>query len=129
MFEKKDEVKAELRDVRVLKFGVDEVGTHITAEGATVPDEVFVYDHNASAGRTVGRAVLRVKEDGIYADVMLSHGSVDGRVASVILTAGAYEKTETGRKITQYKIRGVSLTKVPVPVTKETNEDSNQEQA
>lgn len=112
-------VKAEARDVLVLKFGVDANGDNVQADGATVPDEVAVYAN----GRTAGRATLHTREDGIYADIMLSTGSVEGQNANAIVMVHSYTRLREGpRTIDRYDVTGVGLTPTTAKVT---NEDEN----
>jgi len=67
-------VKRELRDVKILDTGSTEV---------RMPDEVPVYN-GPSAGKAVGRAILRKKEDGVYADILLDSGTVEGFTGQAI---------------------------------------------
>lgn len=48
-----------------------------------MPDEVPVYG-SVSAGGEIGRAILRQKEDGVYADIVLNQGSMEGQRAQAI---------------------------------------------
>lgn len=112
-------VQAEARDVLVLKFGVTADGDNVTAEGANVPNEVAVYMND----RTVGRATLHTREDGIYADIMLSTGSVEGQDANAIVMVHSYTRLREGpRVIDRYDVTGVGLTQT---TAKATNEDEN----
>ncbi|KKN19575.1 hypothetical protein LCGC14_0944320 [marine sediment metagenome] len=47
------------------------------------PDEVPVYG-SASNGGEIGRAILRVKKDAVYADIVLSKGTMEGQTAQAI---------------------------------------------
>ncbi len=126
MFNDKDdtpEVQAEARDVRILKFGKNTHGLTITAEGASVPDEVPVY---TDGSRSVGRATLRVKEDGLYADIALSIGSLNGMEASAIIRP---IQTDTATQVVaSYEVRAVGLNEIPKMTTK-ANENSGNDQA
>lgn len=67
-------IKRELQDVKILDTGSTEV---------RMPDEVPVYN-GPSEGRAVGRAILRKKEDGVYADILLDSGTVEGLTGQAI---------------------------------------------
>ncbi len=125
MFFNKDdrsEVKAEAHDVMILKFGRDANGDLVTAEGAVVPNEVNVQID----GRTVGRAILHTREDGIHADVMLEKGSLTGMNATALASVKGFELHEGKRTITQYEITGVGLTPESVVKTVDANKDTVQ---
>lgn len=120
MFGNKEKtVKAELRDVRILKFGPNAHGFTITAEGASVPDEVPVY---TDGNRSVGRATLRVKEDGLYADVLLTLGTTEGMEATAIIRPLQTETQGETRVVVSYEVRAVGLNPIPKTAT-ETNEN------
>lgn len=116
-------VQAESRDVRILKFGKNEHGLTITAEGASVPKEVPVY---TDGNRSVGRATLRVKEDGLYADIALSLGSVEGMEASAIIRP---IQTDSATQVVEsYEVRAVGLNAIPKTAT-EANENTDPQKA
>lgn len=117
-------VKAELRDVRILKFGPNAHGFTITAEGAIVPDEVPVY---TDGNRTVGRATLRVKEDGLYADVVMSIGTLEGMEATAIIRPIQTDTTSVVRVVKSYEVRAVGLNAIPKAAAK-ANETPNTDQ-
>ena len=126
MFEKtKTEkiVKTELRDVRIMKFGPSAHGFTITAEGADVPDEVPVY---TDGNRSVGRAALRIKEDGLYADVVLVIGTVEGMEATAIIRPIQTDTNEATRVVKSYEVRAVGLNAIPKAATK-ANENADSE--
>ena len=108
-------VKTELRDVRILKWGTDAQGNTITAKGADVPDEVPVY---TDGNRSVGRATLRVKEDGLYADIVLSIGTLEGMEATAIIRPIQTEALKETRVIASYEVRAVGLNEIPKAATK-----------
>lgn len=129
LFNKTDrpEIKTEARDVMILKFGKDGRGDIVVADGAIVPDEVNVYVNEKS----VGRATLHTREDGIHADIMLSFGSLTGMDATAIASVKTFKQTLEGREITGYEITGVGLTpedKVKVDNAKEVEQPKEQSQ-
>ena len=48
-----------------------------------MPDEVPVYG-SIGAGGEIGRAILRKKDDGVYADIVLNQGTMKGQTATAI---------------------------------------------
>jgi len=105
--EDKPSVKTEAREVLILKFDAAQ-GDLVTADGATIPNEVAVY----SQDRIVGRAILHLREDGIYADIMLSLGSMEGQGATAITIVKRDVRTLAGRRIIkEYEITAVDLVK------------------
>ena len=89
MFENLGTPKNELRNVLILETKLIDV---------RMPDEVPVYG-SISAGGEIGRAILRKKDDGVYADIILNQGSMEGLTASAI-----------GHKFPNvYEISGVGL--------------------
>ncbi len=113
-------VKTELRDVRILKFGPNAHGLTITAQGAQIPDEVPVY---TDGNRSLGRATLRVKEDGLYADIALSIGSLEGMEATAIIRP--IQTDAATQVVASYEVRAVGLNPIPKAATEanETNSD------
>lgn len=76
MFENLGAPENERRNVKILDTSEFDV---------KVPNEVPVYG-SVSHGGEIGRAILREKEDGVYADIVLTQGTMEGLRAQAIGT-------------------------------------------